>query len=295
MRWTTPSRPSRWWCRSPPPASPTSSPASCSIAIARPSGQTIVIDNRPGAGGTIAIEQVVNAPPDGYTLIMADPSGSLPANVTLYPNLKYHPMRDLAPIAIFGTTGAVLLVNNDSAGQNRAGAGRARQEQARRTDLRLDRHRHAGPSQRRTVQPARRHQGRARALSRGRTGRDRHHRRPHLVLDRADPDHAAERAAGAAAPARGRGRPALGRPARRADHQGNRHRRLRRLAPPMRCSRPAGTPKEIVDRLHAEIKRALDDETVQQKLRAAGVIAEDRHARGHHARCWSSASRNGPT
>ena len=57
---------------------------------------------------------------------MADPSGSLPANVTLYPNLKYHPIKDLAPIAIFGTTGAVLLVNNDTAGEDRAGAGGAR-------------------------------------------------------------------------------------------------------------------------------------------------------------------------
>src|SRR3954470_18584056 len=60
--------------------------------IARTTGQTIVIDNRPGAGGTIAVEQVTNAPPDGYTLVMADPSGSLPANVTLYPNLQYPPL-----------------------------------------------------------------------------------------------------------------------------------------------------------------------------------------------------------
>ena len=80
--------------------------------VGRNVGQTIVIDNRPGAGGTIAVEQVVNAEPDGYTVVMADPSGSLPANVTLYPNLKYHPVRNLAPIAIFGSTGAVLLVNN---------------------------------------------------------------------------------------------------------------------------------------------------------------------------------------
>ena len=58
---------------------------------------------------------------------------------------------------------------------------------------------------------------------------------------------------------------------------------------------PAGTPKEIVDWLHNEIKRALDDETVQQKLRAAGVAAEDRHARGDHAACSNAASRNGPT
>ena len=45
---------------------------------------------------------------------------------------------------------------------------------------------------------------------------------------------------------------------------------------------PAGTPKEVVDRLHGEIKKALDDEDVQQKLRAAGVQPGDRLARRHH-------------
>ena len=81
--------------------------------IARTTGKTIVIDNRPGAGGTIAVGQVANAAADGYTLVMADPSGSLPANVTLYPGLKYDPRRDLAPIAMFGTSGAMLVVGND--------------------------------------------------------------------------------------------------------------------------------------------------------------------------------------
>jgi tripartite-type tricarboxylate transporter receptor subunit TctC len=80
--------------------------------VSQASGRTMVIDNRPGAGGTIAVEQVVNAAPDGYTLVMADPSGSLPANVTLYPALKYDPRRDLLPIANLGTSGAVLLVAN---------------------------------------------------------------------------------------------------------------------------------------------------------------------------------------
>jgi len=81
--------------------------------IARTSGATIVVENRPGAGGTIAVEQVASAPPDGYTLVLNDPSGSLPASVTLYPDLKYKPLRDLAPVAIFGNTGTVLLVGND--------------------------------------------------------------------------------------------------------------------------------------------------------------------------------------
>jgi tripartite-type tricarboxylate transporter receptor subunit TctC len=80
--------------------------------IAQATGKTIVVDNRPGAGGTVAVGQIVNAAPDGYTLVMADPSGSLPANVTLYPDLKYDARRDLAPIAMFGTSGAMLVVGN---------------------------------------------------------------------------------------------------------------------------------------------------------------------------------------
>lgn len=73
-------------------------------------GQQVIVDNRPGAGGTIAVDIAVHAPPDGYTFIMADPSGSLPANVTLYPDLKYDPRKDLTPIAILGTTGAAVTV-----------------------------------------------------------------------------------------------------------------------------------------------------------------------------------------
>src|SRR5580704_12511190 len=74
--------------------------------ISQVTGKTFVVDNRPGAGGTIAVGQVASSDPDGYTLVMDDPSGSLPANVTLYPDLKYDPRKDIAPIAIFGETGA---------------------------------------------------------------------------------------------------------------------------------------------------------------------------------------------
>jgi tripartite-type tricarboxylate transporter receptor subunit TctC len=80
--------------------------------ISQVTGKTFVVDNRPGAGGTIAVGQVASSDPDGYTLVMDDPSGSLPANVTLYPDLKYDPRKDIAPIAIFGETGAMLVVNN---------------------------------------------------------------------------------------------------------------------------------------------------------------------------------------
>jgi tripartite-type tricarboxylate transporter receptor subunit TctC len=80
--------------------------------VSEVTGKTFVVDNRPGAGGTIAVGQVVSSDPDGYTLVMSDPSGSLPANVTLYPDLKYDPRKDLAPVAIFGNTGAMLVVSN---------------------------------------------------------------------------------------------------------------------------------------------------------------------------------------
>jgi tripartite-type tricarboxylate transporter receptor subunit TctC len=80
--------------------------------IAQHIGQPIIVDNRPGAGGNIGVDQVVKSPPDGYTLVVADPSSSLPANVTLFPKLSFHPVRDLVPIAMFGTTGAVVIVTN---------------------------------------------------------------------------------------------------------------------------------------------------------------------------------------
>jgi tripartite-type tricarboxylate transporter receptor subunit TctC len=75
-------------------------------------GQQIVIDNRPGAGGTIAIDLVAHSQPDGYTIVIADPAGSLAASVSLYPKLNFDPVRDLAPIAFLGTTAAVLSVTN---------------------------------------------------------------------------------------------------------------------------------------------------------------------------------------
>jgi tripartite-type tricarboxylate transporter receptor subunit TctC len=60
-------------------------------------GQQFVIENRPGAGTNVATEAVVNAPADGYTLLLA----SLPnaSNATLYENLKFNFIRDIMPVA----------------------------------------------------------------------------------------------------------------------------------------------------------------------------------------------------
>ena len=72
-------------------------------------GQSVVIENRPGAGSNLATEVVVNAPPDGYTLLLVGPSHAV--NATLYPKLNYNFIRDIAPIASISREPLVMVVN----------------------------------------------------------------------------------------------------------------------------------------------------------------------------------------
>src|SRR5947199_5412831 len=60
-------------------------------------GQSVVIENRPGAGSNIATDVVVNSPADGYTLLLVGPTHTV--NATLYERLSYNFIRDIAPIA----------------------------------------------------------------------------------------------------------------------------------------------------------------------------------------------------
>jgi tripartite-type tricarboxylate transporter receptor subunit TctC len=73
-------------------------------------GQQIVIDNRPGAAGSLAAEITAKSAPDGYTLLMGA-IGNLAVNVSLYKGLDYHPLKDLAPIT-FAVSGSNVLVVN---------------------------------------------------------------------------------------------------------------------------------------------------------------------------------------
>ena len=72
-------------------------------------GQPVVVQNRPGAGGTIGAQAVVNAAPDGYTLFMTNSQHSV--NPALYPKLGYDTLRDFSGVAMIAESPALVYVN----------------------------------------------------------------------------------------------------------------------------------------------------------------------------------------
>jgi tripartite-type tricarboxylate transporter receptor subunit TctC len=78
--------------------------------MSRSLGQQIVIENRGGAGGTIATRAVAKAAPDGYTLVIGG-TGTFAVNPTLYANVGYDPRKDFAPVGLIATSALVILVH----------------------------------------------------------------------------------------------------------------------------------------------------------------------------------------
>jgi tripartite-type tricarboxylate transporter receptor subunit TctC len=72
-------------------------------------GQQFVIDNRPGGGSNIGTEAVVRAPPDGYTLLLVNAANAV--NATLYDNLSFNFVRDIAPVAGIMAASSVMMVH----------------------------------------------------------------------------------------------------------------------------------------------------------------------------------------
>ncbi len=81
-------------------------------------GQTVVVENKPGAGGNIATQQVMNAPADGYTLLIH--SVAVAVNPSLFANAGYDTMRDLAPVAMAAVTPNLIYVHPEVKANNLA-------------------------------------------------------------------------------------------------------------------------------------------------------------------------------
>ena len=75
-------------------------------------GQSVVVENRPGAGGMIASQALVASPPDGYTLIMV--ASGHATNPFLYPKLPYDTFKNFTPISLLASSPNILLVRADS-------------------------------------------------------------------------------------------------------------------------------------------------------------------------------------
>ena len=75
-------------------------------------GQSVVVENRPGAGGVIASQAVVASPADGYTLIMV--ASGHATNPLLYPKIPYDTFKDFTPISLLASSPNILLVRADS-------------------------------------------------------------------------------------------------------------------------------------------------------------------------------------
>ena len=118
-------------------------------ALSQRLGQSLVIDNRPGGGGNLALQAVARAPADGYTLLMVATPHAV--NVTLYEKSATTLTRDIVPVASINNDSFVLLANPSFAAKTVPEVNRLCQSQSRQDKPGLERDWKLEPSQRRTV------------------------------------------------------------------------------------------------------------------------------------------------
>src|SRR5689334_8031952 len=104
-----PSRPVKWIVGYPPGGSTDILARIFGQWLSDRLGQQFVIENRPGAGSNVATEAVVNAPPDGYTVLLINPANAI--NATLYQKLPFNFLRDTAPVGGIMRVPNVMEVN----------------------------------------------------------------------------------------------------------------------------------------------------------------------------------------
>jgi tripartite-type tricarboxylate transporter receptor subunit TctC len=106
-----PTRPVRWVVGYPPGGATDIIARLIGQRLSERLGQQFVIENKPGAGNNIGTEAVINAEPDGYAVLLVNPANYI--NASLYTNLKFNFVRDIAPVAAFNRVPNVMTVNND--------------------------------------------------------------------------------------------------------------------------------------------------------------------------------------
>ncbi|MDA9499524.1 MULTISPECIES: Bug family tripartite tricarboxylate transporter substrate binding protein [Bradyrhizobium] len=111
-----PARPVKWVVGYPPGGATDILARLIGQRLSEKLGQQFVIENKPGAGNNIATESVINAEPDGYTLQLVNPANYI--NASLYANLKFNFVRDIAPVASFQRVPNVMTVNKDVPAKN---------------------------------------------------------------------------------------------------------------------------------------------------------------------------------
>ncbi|WP_407115754.1 Bug family tripartite tricarboxylate transporter substrate binding protein [Bradyrhizobium sp. LMG 9283] len=111
-----PARPVKWVVGYPPGGATDILARLIGQRLSEKLGQQFVIENKPGAGNNIATESVINAEPDGYTLQLVNPANYI--NASLYANLKFNFVRDMAPVASFQRVPNVMTVNKDVPAKN---------------------------------------------------------------------------------------------------------------------------------------------------------------------------------
>ena len=104
-----PTRPVRWIVAAGPGSSPDIVARLVGQRLSERLGQPIIVENRPGGGANIGAQAVVNAPPDGYTLLFVTNANAI--NATLYDKLNFNFIRDIAPVAPIVRVPFVMLVN----------------------------------------------------------------------------------------------------------------------------------------------------------------------------------------
>ena len=107
---TYPSRPIRLIVPFPPGGSTDILARALAQKLSEGLAQSVLIDNRPGAGGSIGSEAAAKAAPDGHTLMMGH-LGTLAVNPAIYKNLPYDPVKSFAPVSLMAMVPSVLVVN----------------------------------------------------------------------------------------------------------------------------------------------------------------------------------------